>query len=213
MTQVRTSKETSFCLPESRLYQAHRAWVLFLQGLFASRDRGDFRWSPDDNETEIIIQASQPTEVEAQHRRPLITVQRTQSNTLGLSRDQKLRESILTQDTTFSRLHSFTIVIMVIAREGVEAENLVWYIDEMILPFKPQIQRVGRMHHISNRTSFSEESRHGTIVPGSSVPEWRSVSLAVQCSVQSQVRASLGTTAFDNIARSVTLQLQTAGSE
>ena len=102
---------------------------------------------------------------------------------------------------------------MVIAREGVEAENLVWYIDEMILPFKPQIQRVGKMHHISNRTSFSEESRHGTIVPGSSVPEWRSVSLAVQCSVQSQVRASLGTTAFDNIARSVTLQLQTAGSE
>lgn len=213
MTQVRTSKETTFCLPESRLYKAHRAWVLFIQGLFRSRERGDFKWSPDDNETEIIIQATQPTEVEAQHRRPIIVVSRSRSNTLGLSRDQKLSQSIVQSTRTFSRLHNFSIMIMAVAREGVEAENLLWYVDEMILPFKEQIQRVGRMHHISNNTSFSEESRHGSIVPGSSVPEWRSVSLAVGCSIQSQVRASLGTEAFDNVARSVNLQLKTAGSD
>jgi hypothetical protein len=213
VTQVRTSKETTFKLPESRLYIAHRAWVLFLQGLFRSRERGDFHWNFDDNETEISIQSTQPTEVESQHRRPLIVVQRLRSSTLGASRDQTLQISFTTGVKTFTRLHNFNIVIMVVAREGVEAENLLWFIDEMILPFKPQIQRVGRMHHISNRASFSEESRHGSIVPGSSVPEWRSVSLVIECSVQSQVRASLGTASFDNIARSVNLQLETAGSE
>tara|TARA_B100000886_G_C20418042_1_gene490145 strand:- start:1669 stop:2298 length:630 start_codon:yes stop_codon:yes gene_type:complete len=183
-TQIPVNPDLTFFNPDDRLLVATRAWLMFLQGLFKSRPEGHYKWDKNINETEIIITDREPNDFEAKSTRPIISTSRGPAVWSSTSLNQKMQQSFNSEKTVFSDIIGCSMTISVIAREGLEAQNLAYTIFRMIPVFKPSILRLGRMHAIGNNISLTQETSRNQIVPGSSTPEWKMVQLIVPFFIQ-----------------------------
>ena len=183
------SNEVNFVLPEDRLVVATRAWLMFLQGLFKSRPAGFHKWSPNIDETEIIITDQNPSHLEGTNNRPIICTARGPATWSGTSLSQTMQPVFESSRKIVSDMMGVSVTISVVAREGLEAQNLAYMIFRMIPMFKPQIMRLGRMHAIGNNLTLTQETQMGQIVPGSSVPEWKMIQLMVPFYIQDVISA------------------------
>jgi len=199
------SDATRFKLPDSLLYRGRRAWVLFLQGLFKSSPVGCFRWHENPLETEITISSDQPVEKDAQHKKPIIIVERTDTNEIRASRTKKQKQTDAM--TVFSGLHSYSIVLSIIAREDVVAENIAWHINTIYPFFSPQILRAGQFQWIDNMTSISKPIRHNRIYPASVVPDWFMCRIVIAVTSQNNVSFTPENENFLQMMRNVTIQM------
>jgi len=176
--------DLGFFNPDDRLLVATRAWLMFLQGLFKSRPEGYYKWDPNINETEIIITDREPVDSENKSTRPIISTSRGPAVWSSTSLNQQMVPAFGSEKTIYSDLIGCSMTISVIAREGLEAQNLAYTIFRMIPVFKPSILRLGRMHAIGNNISLTQETSRSQIVPGSSTPEWKMVQLIVPFYIQ-----------------------------
>ena len=180
----RASPEVSFLLPEDRLLEATRAWLLWLQGLFKNRPAGYHRWHPNLTETEVIITDQNPSGIETTNKRPLIVTSRGGAGWVSTSTSQRTQLFFHRKDEVISDILSCSVTISVIAREGLEAQDIAYTIFRMIPVFKASIMRLGRMHAIGNNIQLTQETQQSQIVPGSSTPEWKMVQLIIPFYVQ-----------------------------
>jgi hypothetical protein len=187
MKTLAPEQRSDLHMPEDRLLLATRAWLVFLQGLFKSRPAGHHKWHPNLSETEIIITDQNPSDVESGNLRPIISTARGPA-TWGSTSLSQTTPSFATPNKVISDLIGCSTTITVVAKEGLEAQNLAYMIFRMIPVFKPQIQRLGRIHAISNNITLTQETQQGQIVPGSSTPEWKMVQLIVSYYVQEVIR-------------------------
>jgi hypothetical protein len=178
------SPEVSFTLPGDRLLEATRAWLVWLQGLFKSRPIGQYKWHPNLTETEIIISDQNPSGMETTNKRPLIVTSRGPAGWVSSSTSQRTRLYFHKEDEVISDIINCSVTISIIAREGLEAQNIAYTIFRMVPVFKAEIMRVGRMHAIGNNIQLTPETQHGQVVPGSSTPEWKMVQLIIPFYVQ-----------------------------
>ena len=176
-------------VPEDRLLQATRAWLMFTQGLFKSRPAGYHRWSPNMDDTEIIITDQQPAQMENTNKRPIISTARGPATFSGTSMSQTVQPSFHSPKRVISDMLGCSITISVIAREGLEAQGLAYLLFRMIPIFKPSIMRLGRLHAIGNNITLTQETQMGQIVPGSSTPEWKMVQLIIPFYIQEVISA------------------------
>jgi len=195
----------TFLLPEDRLIMSTRAWLIWLQGLFKNRPAGRHRWSPDVNETEVIISDHSPAGMEVTNKRPMITTSRGGASFSSTSINQVMTPSLDGSKTVYSDLIGTSMTISVVAREGLEAQDLAYMIFRMIPVFKTQIMRLGRMHAIGNNIQVTQESQHGQIVPGSSTPEWKMVQLIIPFYIQDTISSEEKD--FYTVLRAVTLHM------
>lgn len=195
---------TEFIVPDDRLYLATRAWIMFLQGLFSTRRPGQFKWHSNPTESEIIISDALPTDTSRTNKRPMIVTMRGPAQYMGTSRDQTLKRNMAGDNITFSDNIGTVINFNCVAKEGIEAQEIAYTIFRMIPVFKPSIMRLGRMHAIGNNISISTESGHNAIVPGSSFPEWRSVTVSAPFYIQDVIKADKD---FHNIIHAVNLHM------
>ena len=206
----RIAPETSFAVPDDRLYEATRAWLIWLQGLFQARPIGYHKWHPNLTETEIVITDQNPDEIQKTNKRPILYTTRGPAGWASTSLGQRYSISIDSDDKTITDLINFSLTISVIAREGLEAQSIAYSIFRMIPIFKPALMRLGRMHAIGNNVSISPETAHGQIVPGSSSSEWRMVQLSIPCYVQDVISSE--EIDFHTLVRAVTLHLAESSS-
>ena len=183
------ANETTFVLPEDRLVVATRAWLVFLQGLFRSRPAGCQMWSPNIDETEIIITDQNPSHLESTNNRPIICTARGPATWSGTSLSQAMQPVFHSPRKVMSDMMGTSMTLSVVAREGLEAQSLAYLIFRMIPIFKPQIMRLGRMHAIGNNITLTQETQMGQIVPGSSTPEWKMVQLMIPFYIQDVISA------------------------
>lgn len=195
----------SFELPDDRLYIATRAWLIWLQGLFKTRPKGEYRWDKNIDETEVVITDQLPNVAERTNKRPIISTSRGQASYMGTSINQTMTPGWGTPNATYSDLLACSISINIVAREGLEAQKLAYLIFRMIPVFKESILRLGRMHAIGNNISLTQESVPGQIVPGSSTPEWKMVQLIVPFFVQDTIEVTERD--FYNIVQAVNLHM------
>ena len=198
------SSITSFCIGDDRLYIATRAWLLWLQGLFSTREAGQYHWSDNDTETEILIYDQNPTATEKTGKRPFIVSSRGPVRWANTSRDQTLSRNFDGDQKKFSDIIMTNMTLTCVAKEGVEAQGLAYMIAKLIPVFKPTIMKAGRLHWIGNETQILPETGHGQLIPGSSFPEWRAVQLIVPFSIQDTISAEKG---FYNILRAVKIHM------
>lgn len=190
--------------PQDRLYKATKAFIRFCQGVFQSREPGSYRWSQDENDTEILISSVEPQNKETTNIRPFISINRSVASYAGTSRDQTASRSFAGDKKTFSDLVTTGIIITCTAKEGVEAGEIAYVLFRLIPAFKPQIQRLGQLHHISNSIQLNPETPHGAIMPGSLFSEWKSVQLFIPVSIHEEVRFDEG---FHNLLQNVTISM------
>lgn len=198
-------QEVAYYTPEDRLFLATRAWVLWLHGLFGTRPAGHYRWDPNIQETEIVISDQMPTNIEPTNKRPIITTARGPASWSSLSINQVRDQDLLGRSKVFSDMLSCSMTLSVIAREGLEAQELAYMLFRMIPVFKPHLMRLGRMHAIGNNVQLTPETPHGALVPGSSVPEWKMVQLIVPFYIQDTI--SSDDEGFYTMMKAVTLKM------
>lgn len=205
-TATRVSPEaTPFVGPEDSLHIATRAWLIWLQGLFRTRPVGYYRWNPKMEETEIVITDQNPDKLEKTNIRPIIATARGNATWAGTSMGQSIPHGLDTPATTYTDIIGTSMTLSVIAREGLEAQNLAYFIFRMIPVFKASIQRLGRIHAISTNITLSAESQQGALVPGSSSPEWKMVQIIIPFYIQDVVTADEKD--FYSLMRSVNLHM------
>lgn len=202
---VPKSDQTLFILPEDRLYLATRTWLIFLQGLFKSRPRGNMRWDDNEDETELLIHDQGATQVPQNNTRPIITTARGVAQATGLSLSGVASQDLSGENKVFSDIIGSTMTFNCIAREGIQAQALAYTIMTMIPVFKESIQRLGKMHWIGNNIQVTPEVASRDIYPGSSFPEWRVVRVIVPFQLVETIRVSHGS---HNVLREVTLHME-----
>tara|TARA_R110002126_G_scaffold144720_1_gene290779 strand:+ start:246 stop:890 length:645 start_codon:yes stop_codon:yes gene_type:complete len=164
-----------------RLNMITNAFILFCRGLHRTVQPGMGRWHKNDNETEIYIAGMEPDEGEALNNKPRIIVQRLAAQWGGRSIGQQQTFGIFTGSKIFTDLISCPVVIRCIAREGLEAQRIAWDLSRMILVFRPEIYRAGRMQNINTgKMQISAETAMGAgVIRSSPNPEYKEVSLVL----------------------------------
>lgn len=196
---------TQFSIPEDCLHVATRAWLIWLQGLFRTRPSGHYRWNRNMDETEIVITDQNPDKIEKTNVRPIIATARGPATWAGTSMGQAIPHGLDTPAVTYTDIIGTSMTLSVIAREGLEAQNLAYFIFRMIPVFKASIQRLGRIHAISTNITLTQESQQGALVPGSSSPEWKMIQVIIPFYIQDVVTADEKD--FYSLMRSVNLHM------
>lgn len=198
-------KPTAFYMTEDRIRVATRAWLVWLQGLFGSRPFGHYHWEENVDETEIIISDQMPDLAEPTNKRPIITTTHGPVSWGNFSKDQVRDQDILGRHKVYSDIVACSITLSIVAREGLEAQNLGYMLFRLIPIFKPQLLRLGNMHALGNNVQLTPETNRGALVPGSSVSEWKMVQLTVPFYLQDTI--SSDDEGFHTMFRDVTLRM------
>lgn len=198
------SDQRLFVLPDDRLYLATRAWILWIQGLFSTRPVGDYKWSSNPSETEILVTGSFPTDTQKTVKKPFIVVQRGPAQYLGTSHDGILHQNMSGTQITFADIIATSITISCVAREGPEAQRIAYTLFRLIPVFRRSIQRLGRIHAIPHNITIGQEAGYSSIVPENGFPEWRIVQVGAAFQIQDVVSAE---TDFHTVLRAVNLHM------
>lgn len=206
-----SSPSVAFFEPEDRLLTATRAWLIWLQGLFKSRPYGHYHWEDNPDETEVVITDQFPSSGPSTNRRPLIVTSRGPAMWSGTSVDRVMEQDLLGRRKVYTDLMGSSMTISVIAREGLEAQNIAYMIFRMIPVFAPQLLRLGRMHMLGNNVQLTPETPHNALVQGSSTPEWKQVQLVIPFYIQDVISSE--DNGFYTMFRDVTVHMGLANNE
>ena len=172
------------------LYRVTRGFNLFLRGLFKDQEPGNYKWDDDLQQSEIVITDHSPVNLDVVEKRPAIVTIRGAAQWANLGLGQRLHVDFQTGRETKQDLLSCNMTFACLSREGVEAQRLAWIIFSYLPLFKPMIQRrIDGLHNIGNNMTMTGESGAGSIVQGSSAPEWKMVQ--VVCPLAIGYRASI----------------------
>ena len=192
---ARVDGNVAFPVIEDRLAIATRAWLIWLQGLFASRPAGNCRWSPNFDLTEIVITDQEPIGAPVTGARPMIVTSRSQARFSSLSTSQQLKPAFgafASQGQMVSDLIDCGVTISVIAKEGAEAQHLAYTIFRLIPLFRSDIARLGGMHAIRNQIAIGEEAPYQALVATGSAPGWKQGPLFVSFQIQDTLQSDDG---------------------
>lgn len=161
---------------EDPLTHYTRIFVKFLQLVFASFEKGAYRWEPDMALTDIVIQDQGSINREVVEKRPAIIVSRgpvamtniAMNQFAGPLLDPKTGKVTMNLDavTGASRhtdLYSATMTYNCLAREGLEAQRIAWICAYATRVLKKALLSAG-MHRVGEEVQVGAESGPGSIV-------------------------------------------------
>lgn len=193
------------------LNHALRCWVSWLKSLFGARPPSNYRWVPNQTETEIIILDQGPVQLEAPNSRPAIITQLGAStwSGSGMSQMMTIENFINGSPTYYQGLISAAFSINVIAREGAEARKLAYHIFRLLPIFEPVLQKMG-IHGVVNNLVIGQETSAEALVQGSSLPEWKLVAIQAPFFIKDTlVLETSGEEAFQPMIRYITMRMET----
>ena len=179
---VKTGKP--FPLGYDPLYRVTGGLLRFLKGMFKSQSPGNYQWSDDATQSEIVITDQSPVNLEVNEKRPAIVTIRGPAAWANLGFGQSVMVNMTTGRKDKQDLISCNMTFACLSREGVEAQRLAWIIFSHLPLFKPFINRdVPGIHNLGNNMTLTGESGAGALVQGSSSPEWKMVQVVVPVSI------------------------------
>ena len=143
----------------------------FLQGLFAGAPPGSFRWSLDEQTTEIIIRSDAPINTETIAKRPAIntTIGTVQFYSLGMD-DMYSYDFDLDRKTKVVLVPG-TISINCCSRVDIECHDLAWVVAEHIWLLRELLLKAG-FFEIGRGIQIGPPSPPGSIISGDQADEW-----------------------------------------
>ena len=168
---VKTVDPPSIARDEGPAQWAVYLYTTFLQGLFNHAPRKQHRWEPNLKDTEIVITAEAPVDLEAVQKYPHLVVQRGGYQWSNLSFDKMRNARLLTGERVHTDLESGNLSVHCIAEVGMEASQLAAMVQLGTTYHHALLQRVGGFHHIGHNVSVGPESPPGALVRDSSEAE------------------------------------------
>lgn len=146
------------------LYHATRILLAFAQGLFKTMPNGMYHWSEDPELTEILITDQAPITSSVLNHRPAIVTVRGQAQYLNLHMAGFETENHLTGQKTHRDIISSSITFNCLARVGVEASRIAWFLGSNIKALRHYLQQQGPFTQIGHEVLFMGESPPGMLL-------------------------------------------------
>jgi hypothetical protein len=163
---------------EDQLAFYTNVFIKFLQLIFNRFEPGNYRWSEDPNNTEILITDQSPIAMEAVQKKPHFVVMRGAAGNAGLALDLFSGGDSFSGRRDYTDLVAATVTVNALSMEGREAQRLAATARHFIQAFRRDIMRGGKVHWIGP-LSVGPESPPGSIVTGGSTPGVIAVTLTV----------------------------------
>lgn len=147
------------------LYHCTRTMVAFAQGLFKHLPPGQLHWSPNLEETEIVITDQTPLTLSTIGQRPAIVIIPGQAQFANLAIGNLEDIDHQTGNRIHRDLISSSITYNCISRNGVEAGRIAWYLGSHVKKLRVFLQQQGPFTEIGQTVVFAPETPPGAIVP------------------------------------------------
>jgi hypothetical protein len=143
----------------------------FLQGLFAEAPTGNYRWSDDDELTELIIRDENPIRTDTLGQRPAIslTMGPIQFYSLGMD-DMFSYDAAIDRKVKIVNIPG-TLSLNCCSRVDLEAHDLAWVISEHIWLLRELLLKAG-FFEIGRGIQINPPTPAGSIVTNDSGDEW-----------------------------------------
>jgi hypothetical protein len=176
----------------------------FIQGLFAEAPANSYRWSPDDQVTELIIRDENPIHVDTVAMRPCVSLTMGSINFYSLGMDDMYSYDVDLDRKVKVVLIPGTVSVNCCSRVPIEAHNLAWIIAEHLWLLREILLKAG-FFEIGRNISVSPPSPPGSVIAADAADEWvcSTVSVPYQFS-----RKSAFTNLGHQIVRNIELQVQ-----
>jgi hypothetical protein len=169
-SNVQLLNDTISSWAESPLRHVTRLCLSFLQGLFAQSTKGNWKWSQDPEETDIIITDEQPISVDVVNKRPCIVTVRSPVAWAGIALDQLQDYNFRTGERKHTDLISGHMTFNCMARKKDPAETLSWIVARHLWILRRVFLTSG-FHDFGQRIQIMSASPPGSIINGAAEPE------------------------------------------
>lgn len=149
---------------EEPLQYVTRVYLAFLQGIFSVFEAGAYRWSEDEQLSEINISDQSPFPFDRLEQRPAIVATMGPAQWANLSLDNLENLDFKTGKRRHSDLVSATMSLNVLAKMGPEARRLAWIVFSSIRRHNRLLQKNTGIHQVGNLMSMGQESAPGALV-------------------------------------------------
>ncbi len=146
------------------LYHANRVIIGFLQGLFKELPEGRYSWSPDPEQTEILITDAAPITSEVLTARPCLVTVRGQAQYGNIHMNSLDYADPKTMTRSFRDVVSSSITINCISKNGVEASRLAWFVGSYIKALRHLLHREGPFVRIGHDVMVMGEMPPGSLL-------------------------------------------------
>jgi hypothetical protein len=174
-----TTPESVFTGNYSPLFQVQRHVLSFLKWRFSLLPQGTYRWaaesesSPEQKESEIFLSADTPIRPSVVGKRPAITITRSQAAFSGVGIGDLAFVDLSTGAKARMDMIPTNIMINVLSRLPVEAENLAWFAATQIFAFREEIvKEEPSLLYLGARPMIGPPSPAGSLVGDSTDFEW-----------------------------------------
>lgn len=146
-------------------------FVTFAQGLFGAAPAGNYRWTEDDESSEIIIQDEGTIQTDRLQSRPGITFTRSAIQLYSAWIDDMMGYDFRTEKKTKSVLVPGSMSINCCSRNDIESEAIAWVCAEHFWLLRELLMKSG-FFDIGRQVMISAPSPAGSIVQGDQGAEW-----------------------------------------
>lgn len=159
-------------------FELVRHIISFLKWRFSTLPPGAYQWKPESENSpeqagsEIFISADTPIKPQVVGKRPAITVLRSAATFQGVGIGDLAFVDLQTGSQVRMDLVPTNLMINVLSRMPVEAEQLAWFIQEQIFTFREEIVKsMPRLLYTGAKASLSAPSPAGALVDSTDF-EW-----------------------------------------
>lgn len=142
-----------------------RVFTRFLQVMFATWDKGNYKWTPDEKTTDILIMGEATVAQEVVEKRPAIIVSRGPVAFGNVAMDQFKEFDYEQGKRTHTDLISSLMTFNCLSREGLEAQRIAYMAAYATRVFKRTLMHAG-IHRVGEELQIGSESPPGSLVPG-----------------------------------------------
>ena len=172
-------------------FELVRHIISFLKWRFSTLPTGAYHWDPDSEASpeqsgsEIFISADTPIKPQIVGKRPAITVMRSAATFQGVGIGDLAFVDLQTGAQVRMDLIPTNLMINILSRMPVEAEQLAWFVQEQIFTFREEIVKsMPRLLYTGAKASLSAPSPAGALVDSTDF-EWCVVVVSFPAYLQS----------------------------
>ena len=183
-SRVFTAEENDISWGNDPLNYLVRVFIAFTQTLWESAPKGAFHWTPDPQDTELVITEENPFQVDTMEKRPALMIALGPARFNGSSLDDLQGLNFRNAAEKHIDLIPTNITINCLSRVAAEARFLAWqnarmtWILRKLLIAEKGIQDCGRRNEIGPVTPA------GVLVSGDTEAEWVSCPVTIPVFMQ-----------------------------
>lgn len=159
---------------ENPLFHVTRICLAFLQNLFKQAPEGEYRWDPDKQISQLVIQDELPLHSEQVNKRPAIVTVRSPVQWAGIGLEQRRDESLSTGERVHTDLITGHMTFNCMSRSKVQAEQLGWLVARHIWILHRLFMKAG-FHKMGQRVQILAATPAGALISGDTEGEIHNV--------------------------------------